>query len=183
MGDKPLLASDIYEKYVSEYGDVYWPKDPRDRVALARVLYGRESICEFDAWFDHAIDLIEKVKQPRPPDRENNLDREDRYFRENLSTLTDEQKRVVRQLVRTTMLGGFFSMLVKLDRSSYGDYSLTLDPVETGLTVSIVPDVSNALHKEFYDWILSFSAFADEIIELQETESGWQFHLKEFYKE
>ncbi len=183
MVEKPLLASDIYAKYVGEDGDVTWPEDPAERMLLARALYGRELIGDFDYWLDHAIDLIENPEPARPFERENELSRKDRYFREHLSTLTDDQKRAVRNLVRSTVHGAIFSMLVNVDQSGNGDYKLTLSPRYTDLTVLIAPDPPNDLHDELDDWILSFSKFADEILGLREGKWGWEFYFKEFYKE
>ncbi len=184
MGDRPTLARDIYTNYVSDEGEIAWPVDSQECALLARVLYGKQLISTFDYWFSRAIDLIENSGPPTPFPRKNEAYKEDKYFRDKLSTLSVEQKQVVRNLVRTITHGVLFGVLADFDQSDYGEYELALKPggVESnGQTVSVAPN-KHDLHDELNDWILSFSKFADEITELIEIKGGWQFQIKEFYK-
>lgn len=185
MGDRPTLAGDIYTRYVREDNEITWPQDGQERVRLARALYGKQLIGTFDYWFSHALDLIENAEPAKPFPRKNEAYKKDAYFRNRLSTLSAEQKQVVRHLIRTTAYGVLFGVLVDIDQSDYGEFTLALKPgavAGNGQTIQLAPDEENDLHDELRDWILSFSRYADEITELVEIKGGWQLQDKEFYK-
>lgn len=182
--DRPALARNVYTKYVSDEGEIVWPEDSQERVLFARVLYGKQLISTFDYWFSRAVDLIENPAPPKPFQRKNEAYKEDKYFRDRFSTLSAEQKQVVRHLVRTIAHGILFGVLVDLDQSYYGEYEIALKPRKVrgnDQAIRIAPDVPNDLHNELNDWILSFSKFADEIAELIEINGGWEIGLKAFY--
>lgn len=182
MKNLPTLARDIYAEHINEKGEVVWPERGEDRSELARVLYGRQLVDTFDYWFSHAIDLIENPQPQKVFPRKNEAYKEDKYFRDQLSTLSDEQKLVVRNLVQTIAHGILFGTLVDLDQGDYGEVELTMKLGERDdQTVRVTPDKPVELHDELSDWVLSFSKFADEIAELVETKYGWEFQRKKFY--
>src|SRR5262249_20684230 len=144
--DMPTLARDIYAKYVSDKGEISWPENGQERALLARALYGKQLISTFDYWFGHAIDLIENPRPSKSFPRKNEAYKKDKYFRGGLSTLSVEQKQVVRDLVRTIAHGVLFGALVDLDQSYYGEYELALKPRKVegnDQTIIIAPDEPN----------------------------------------
>jgi hypothetical protein len=182
--NRPVLARDIYEKYVSDKGEIDWPEDSKERELLARALYGKELISTFDYWFSHAVDLIENPRPSKSFPRKNDAYKQDKYIRDGFSTLSLEQKQVVRDLVRRIVHGVLFGVLVDLDQSHYGEYELSLKPQRVegnDQTIKITLDKPEELHDELNDWVLSFSKFADEIAELIEVKGGWEISLKAFY--
>ena len=182
MKNLPTLARDIYAEHINEKGEVVWPERGEDRSELARVLYGKQLIETFDYWFSHAIDLIENPQPQKVFPRKNESYKEDKYFRDKLSTLSHEQKQAVRNLVRTIAHGILFGTLVDLDQGDYGEMETAMKLGEgNDQSVRITPNKSVELHDELNDWALSFSKFADEIIELVEIRGGWQLQLKKFY--
>jgi hypothetical protein len=185
MVDKPRLSIDIYNQYVNDDELVQWPNDPNERALLARALLGKELIAEFDSQMRWAIDFLENSQRQEPVPRKNRISLEDDYLRENLHPLETRQKKMVRDLLRKSMVGMLFSMLVTLDQSSFGNYDLVLSPAQTidHSSTSLFTALPDELHDELNDWIVSFSDFADEIVELVEHPKGWwQFQPKESYR-
>lgn len=189
MVEKSRLSIDIYNQYVSRDGSVLWPDDLEEQIYLARAILGRELIAVFDLWIEHANDLIENPEPKKPFLRPNKAYREDAYFRNNLGTLEPKQKKAVRDLIRTTVSGVLFSTLVTLDQGDYGKYDLLLKPFsekpfisEKTDGISLFTNLPDELHDELNDWIISFSKFLDEILELiQHPKGWWQFQPIEFY--
>ena len=131
------------------------------------------------------INLLENPQPREPSLRQNRIKLEDDYFQENLHILESHQKRVVRDLIRTTVIGMLFAALVTLDQSPFGKYDLILTPSQTAENpgVSLFTALPDELHDELNDWIISFSDFANEIVELvQHPEGWWQFQPKESFK-
>src|SRR5215510_9322856 len=123
MVDKPRLSIDIYKKYVQ--GDrVQWPDDPKEQALLARALLGKELIAKFDSQMRRAIDFLENPQRQEPFRRKSKMSLEDDYLRENLNPLEIRQKQVVRDLIRKSMVGVLFSIMVTLDQSLFGKYDL-----------------------------------------------------------
>ena len=73
-----------------------------------------------------------------------------------------------------------FSNLVALDQCHFGDFNFSLKIKGSEKEISILPDPLNDLHDELNDWLISFSKYGDEILELIETKVGWQFQPKGF---
>ena len=114
--------------------------------------------------------------------RKSDAHKQDRYFREKLSTLSNEQSQAVRNLVREVAHGILFGALVDIDQSHYGEMELSIKLSEDGgQSIKITPDKPVELHDELNDWVLSFSKFANEVAELVETKHGWELRLKNFY--
>ena len=132
MNIAPTLARDIYAEHINEKGEAVWPEKSEERSELARVLYGKQLIATFDYWFNHAIDLIENPQPKKSFHRKNEAYKRDRYFRDRLSTLSNEQKQTVRNLVREVAHGILFGMLVDIDQSSKTCFG-TSPSLKTGL--------------------------------------------------
>ena len=182
MNIAPTLARDIYAEHINEKGEAVWPEKSEERSELARVLYGKQLIATFDYWFNHAIDLIENPQPKKSFHRKNEAYKRDRYFRDRLSTLSNEQKQTVRNLVREVAHGILFGMLVDIDQSNYGEIEIAMRLSEdNNELVKIAPDQPIELHDELNNWVISFSKFAYEIAELVETKYGWEIQLKKFY--
>lgn len=184
MVDKPRLAIDIYNQYVRENRLILWPDDLKERALLARALFGRELISKLDSWIKYANDLIENPEPQTPFPRHNKAYFRDKYFRDNLQSLNADQKQAVRNLTRTVIHGTLFSALVTLDQGHFGKYNLLLMPSQDRETpdISLFRDLDEELHDELNDWIVSFSKFSDEILELVQHPKGWwHFQPKEFY--
>ncbi len=185
MVDKPRLSIDIYNQYVNEDEVVQWPNDPNERALLARALLGRELMAKFDSRMRWAINFLENSQPQEPFPRKSSLGLEDDYFRQHLYPLETGQKKVVRDLIGKSMVGALFSMLVTLDQSSFGEYDLMLTPSQTveNSNTSLFTALPDELHDELNDWIISFSDFADEIVELVQHPKGWwQFQPKESFR-
>src|SRR4030095_16843446 len=181
MVDKPRLSIDIYNQYVQDDDAIQWPDDPKEQAFLARALFGRQLIAKFDYRMKWAIDFLENPQGQEAFLRQNRISLEDDYFRENLNTLESLQKKVVRDLIRSTIVGMLFSALVTVDQSSFGKYDLILTPSQTtdNSSISLLTALPDELHDELNDWIISFSDFADEIVELvQHPQGWWQFQPK-----
>lgn len=184
MVDKPRLAIDIYNEYVREDNSVYWPDDKEERALLARALFGRELMSDFDYSIKYYIDFLENVEPTKPFTRKNQLHHKDTYFRSNMQTLNPKQKQAIRDLVLEIMYGSFFSPLVTLDQGYFGKFDLQLEPFDedenSGISLfSFLPD---ELHDELNDWIVSFSEFANEIVELVQHPKGfWHFQPVKTY--
>jgi hypothetical protein len=184
MNEKPILAFNTFSKYVRDDRDISWPDSSKERMQLARALYGKQLIHTFDYWLKHAIDLLENsTPSEEPIRRTSKLYRQEKYFRDRLATLSPEQRQTVRHLILTLAHGLLFGSLVDIDQGDYGEFILAMKPKEaqTGKhVIQIAPDVIQELHDELDDWILSFSQFADEITELVPIKGGWQFQRKEY---
>lgn len=186
MENRPPLARDIYERYVTATGDVTWPDDDQERTLLARALYGRQLVDTLDCWLSHVIDLVENPEPAEPFLRRNEAYEKDKYFRDRFTTLSAEQKLAVRNPVYTIAHGLLFSVLVDVDRGDYGTIVLGLIPRNKEnevQAVQIAPGECFDLHDELNDWILSFSRFADQLVELTELKGAWQLGPKRFYRE
>lgn len=180
MSNKPILARDIYDKYVSVDGLITLPDDETERKLIARALLGKELASKFDYWLSYSFDLI--YKEPDEKRRsESAIFKKENYFHESLKLLTDDQKLVVQNLVREISTGLLFSSLVTFDQSDFGDYYLSMLERKSGVELNILPNPLFDLHDELNDWIISFSKYGDEILELIEIKGGWQFKAKEFY--
>ena len=184
MAPKTRLSIDIYNQYVQDDNLVQWPDDPKERALLARALFGRQLIAKFDLQMKRAIDLL--IENPSEPfRRRNRVKLEEDYFRQNLPVLESRQKKAIRDLIRTTVVGMLFSTLVTLDHSPFGKYDLILTPSQpiNNPGVSLFTALPDGLPDELYDWIISFSDFADEIVALVQHPKGWwQFQPKESYR-
>lgn len=184
MINKPRLSIDIYNQYVQYGRSVLWPDDPKERALLARALFGRELMYKFDYWIKHAIDLLVNPEPSTPFPRRNKVYLEEKNYRENLRTLNADQKQAVRNLIRKTANGILFGILVTLDQSCFGKFDLTLTPSQTieNSSISLFADLPEGLHDELNDWIISFSEFSDEIVELVQHPKGWwHFQRKEYF--
>ncbi len=185
MIDKPRLSIDIYNQYVRDDHVVQWPDDPKERALLARALFGRQLIARFDSRMKWAIDFLENPEPQEPFPRNNRFSIEDDYFRKNLHALESHQKKVLQDLIRTTVVGMLFSALVAVDQSPFGKYDLLLTPSQKveNPHISLFTALPDELHDELNDWIISFSEFADEIVELVQHPKGWwQFQPKESFR-
>jgi hypothetical protein len=185
MGNKPRLSIDIYNQYFKDDNLIEWPDDQKEQALLARALFGRQLIAKFDYWLRHAIDLLENPEPKKPFPRHNIVDLEDHYFRGNMQTLEPNQQKAVRDLIRTTVHGVLFSALIILDQSPFGKYDLRLTPSQTteNSGISLFMDLPDELHDELNDWIISFSDYSDEIVELvQHSQGWWQFQIKESFR-
>lgn len=185
MVEKPRLSIDIYNQYVEDDHVVQWPDDPTERVLLARALFGRQLIAKFDSWIKHALDFLENPARQESFQRNSKIDLENKYFRAGLQNLEPAQNKVIRDLICTTVQGMLFSALVTLDQSPFGKYELLLMPSQTkdSSGISLFTDLPDQLHDELNDWIVSFSGFSNEIVELVQHPKGWwQFQPKDFFR-
>src|SRR5438128_2313954 len=117
MTNRPVIARDVYDKYVKHDSEVAWPDDDRERVLLARALFGKELIGHFDYWVDHAIDFIDNPV-PVPSSRRTEGHEKRAYYADKFAELSPEQKQAVKHLVREMTHAVLFSMLVQLDQGS-----------------------------------------------------------------
>lgn len=178
MSGKPLLPKDIYEKYVSKDGHVTIPSDESEKKLLGRALLGTELMDNFDYWLGHAIELI--LKEPKMTKKPNLLEREAIYFHQNFKDLSDTQKKAIENLVRETSLGMLFSNLVTLDQCHFGKFNFTLKIKNSETEVPILDDSLFDLHDELNEWVIGFSKYGDEVLELVEKKTGLQFQPKDF---
>lgn len=180
MSGKPLLPKDIYEKYVSKDGHVTIPSDESEKKLLGRTLLGKELIGKFDYWLGLAIELI--LKEPKATKKPNLIEKNSIYFHQNFKDLSDIQKKAIENLVREISLGVLFSNLVTLDQFHFGKFHFSLKIRDSETEVPILDDslLLDDLHDELNEWIISFSKYSDEILELVEKKTGWQFQPKDF---
>jgi hypothetical protein len=180
MSSRPLLARDIYEKYVSIDNQIKIPDDDNEKRLLARAILGKELIARFDYWLTYGIDLVFDELKISKFGQQSILEKRKAYFYNNFHLLTDTQKAAIRYLVRYISNGILFSNLVALDQPHFGNYNFMLKISGSETEISILSDPLNDLHDELNNWLISFSKYGDEIVELVETKSGWQFKSKEF---
>lgn len=173
-----VSPAEIYRKYVDADNNVTWPEDQREKMLLARAIFGKWLIGKFDSWIDEGFDFVENPEPNSAYSRNNLMKKRDQYFRSGLKSLAPEQKVVVKQLVLEMIEGTLFGALVTLDQTRYGQYLLSLRTEggnNPGETIPVAPDKYMDLHDELSEWILGFSKYAGQLLEVIDIKGGQQF--------
>lgn len=168
-------VKDLLEKYViDDYGHVQVPEDINDRNELGKALFGASLIHALDFWLNDANDLIENPQPAEPYLRKNEAYRIDKSFRETLSTLSEEQKNIIKKLIQRTATGLLFNILVDLDQFDYGQIKMQIKPkqLDNSETELNVLPTKFQIHDELNEWIFYLSKYSNELVE--KVEGGYE---------
>jgi hypothetical protein len=179
----PEFARYVYDRHVDDKGRPNWPESPGDRRHLARALLGFWLASELDAEIELARKLIEIPEPFEVVHQERGKDVEAEYFRAELSSLTESQRRAVLSLVQNTAYGILFRLLTTMDGVTGYEpiYSFLSTGPKWEPPQDLVPLTDKGL-EELHDclggWLLSFSKYADDLVEYRTARFGWEIGFK-----
>lgn len=173
--------AEFWQAHLDEDNQIAWPEPQAERDALARTFFGLGFVEALDSWLERADDLLDNAI----PDDES-LNRgdtkravEDKKYRDCFAALTPDQKTVLRRLVRHSVHGAMFSVLVHIDQIPRGEFEICLidkRPDSSEVRARVYPLNENRtldLHDEFYDWIWEFSRYAKELMTKVPSHGGF----------
>ena len=170
---------DIIRKYLkSDFGDIEVPTDEEEKIKLARTLFGSSITNTLDYWIDYAKDLIDNDNPKEPFIRDNEVSRKDKHFRDTLSKLDNETKKIIIKLINSTATGIVFSLLTNFDQFDFGELTISLKPKADDKTEIKISSDMEDLHDELSEWIYTFSKFKDDLVTKEEDKYGTSFRLK-----
>jgi hypothetical protein len=129
-----------------------WPDDPDECAALARSMFISESVANAKHWIDWGSHFVTHSQPDKPYVRSwNAVAKEDRAFREVFSTLNDQQRAKVLELLRRCIDGAVFSTLCTLDQFPHGEAEIFVrDGVCGAGTRSFrIAPTESALHHDY----------------------------------
>jgi len=102
-----------------------WPGDENECAALARSMFIDACVSNANYWLDRGSDFVTNPQPAKPFIRSwNAIAKEDRAFRDAFSSLTEQQRIKVIELLRRCVTGAVFSTLCTLDQFPHGEAEL-----------------------------------------------------------
>lgn len=153
---------ELLDKYAQDrFGNLESPETDEEKQQLAREVFGKNLVNILDGWLGTAFDLVDNPEHEEPFQRENELSRKDKAFRETFKNLDSQTKEKIKELITDTATGLLFSTLVSFDQFDYGQIKITLSPKKID-NLKEVWQITNTngmldLHDELDKWIENYS--------------------------
>ena len=151
---------EILDKYAKDrFGNLESPETDDEKQQLAREVFGKNLISILDVWLEAAFDFVDNPKPHEPYQRENELSRRDKAFREIFIYLDSQTKEKIKELITDTATGILFSTLVSFDQFDYGELKITLKPKTTDSLEEewVITNENLDLHDELDEWVENYS--------------------------
>ena len=145
-----------------ESGEYVWPEATEDRQKMARALFGIELTSNVDYWLLLADDELDGTHNAPWASAEKKVLPEKAQRQQILATLSAEQRQAVRDLLRCTVKGEFYSFCIALDRTLGGSTISIPSPDERPDRLEIHSPEQEELHREQYQWLEDFSILFGE---------------------
>src|SRR5207344_1388289 len=140
------------DEYYDDNGRFQWPTEPGEAVEVARAILIAEYVAHSRYWADYGRDLVVNPTPEQKFERPwSARAKEDKTFRDLFSSLTEEQKGTVVDLLERCVSGAVFSCLVTLDQFPHGDVDILVRPAVEGdpvPSIKLAPTDTD-LHDEF----------------------------------
>ncbi len=126
-------------------------KIPSDENEMVNLFFGALVVNKIDYWSEWSFDFIDNEKPKIPFERENALARQDKAYRASFLHLDSEAKNQLKKLIRESIEGVTFSMLLELDE---GEWNVELQQTKEK-KIGVV-NADSELHEDLYKWIELF---------------------------
>ena len=136
-----------------ESGDIDWPNNNDDRSAMAADIVGARIIGAVEAALETRLKMVAGDAADTDPTDYGDV----------LSTLSDEQKTAVADLLRDVSFGSLYWMLVKLRDCPSLAVDISLEPWQNDQALQRVQLTDESeLHHWYFDWMEKFSEYPAE---------------------
>lgn len=140
--------------------------------------FGFSLVSDLDYWARYGIDFVMNSKPAQPFVRENDLSKEDEYFRNSFSSLEENTKDAICQLICKVASGVVFSILVNFDQYPSGELSITLKPKDSQRDPISLTSPEFDIHDKLSEWIESYSKMRESFIVVEGPPGMQSIRLK-----
>ena len=153
-------ADEFRRKHLDDTNGVRWPSGDAAKTDVAQMLLGLSCVGNCDYWYEFARDFVVNPQPKEPYVRAwSEVAKKDRAYRDDFSTLNDQQREAVLRLLHQVIYGATFSTLSMLDQFPHANVVIQFVNREDDAAVyavQVLPGEFN-LHERWHQWVQEFS--------------------------
>jgi|GEM_PF-3333211 len=155
MGKRDNFWSQVPE---DEDGQILWPQESAERVALVRDAFGAKVIGALEAILDEKLAIADGT----PPEPGQGDYQSESARRAVFAKMSEAQRAEVRRLVKSSCFGTLYWILVKLQNFPSAHIDFVAEPFASEVSFPPVGIKETELHHLYFEWIERFSDHGDQ---------------------